>query len=403
MEASPGRRALRVAIAVHGTRGDVEPAAAVAIELLRRGHEVRFAAPPDLLGFAASAGLAPVAPYGPDAGGQMESALVQGWYSPRDPRTVLREARAILVEGWAEMGETLAGLADGVDLIVTGTTHLEIAATVAEAARIPLATLHHFPARPNTRILPVPLPLPVARAGWVGVEWLHWRLLKPAEDAQRRSLGLPPARGRATRRIIDAGTLEIQAYDPVIWPGLDAEWRGTRPIVGGLRLGVAGDNGPALDAWLAAGVPPVCVAFGSHPLRDPGATIRAIVAACRRLGARVLLVGRLPDRAGLLPGDDLLAVPSVDYAAVLPRCRAFVHHGGAGTTMAGLRAGIPALVLWSLADAPLWAASVKRLGVGVGRRVSRSTPATLLADLRTVLGEACAARARELAPRMIPP
>ena len=57
---------MKFALAAHGTRGDVEPCAAVGLELLRRGHEVRMAVPRNLVGFVESAGLAAVA-YGPDS------------------------------------------------------------------------------------------------------------------------------------------------------------------------------------------------------------------------------------------------------------------------------------------------------------------------------------------------
>ena len=57
---------MKFVLACYGTRGDVEPCVAVGRELLRRGHEVRMAVPPDLVGFAESAGLAAVA-YGPDS------------------------------------------------------------------------------------------------------------------------------------------------------------------------------------------------------------------------------------------------------------------------------------------------------------------------------------------------
>ena len=96
-------------------------------------------------------------------------------------------------------------------------------------------------------------------------------------------------------------------------------------------------------------------------------------------------------------------MPSVNHAEFLPRCRAIVHHGGAGTTAAGVRSGVPTLVLWVGADQPVWATQIKRLGVGTSRRFSAMTRDTLRDDLRTVLGSRCAARAREVGKQMTPP
>ena len=93
----------------------------------------------------------------------------------------------------------------------------------------------------------------------------------------------------------------------------------------------------------------------------------------------------------------------MNYAEVFPACRAVVHHGGTGTTAAGLRAGVPTLILWSLPDQALWGARVKRLKVGTGRRFSSTTRETLVADLRTILAPQYRTRAREIAALMTKP
>jgi UDP:flavonoid glycosyltransferase YjiC (YdhE family) len=96
-------------------------------------------------------------------------------------------------------------------------------------------------------------------------------------------------------------------------------------------------------------------------------------------------------------------VASVNHAAVFPSCRAVVHHGGAGTTAAGIRAGVPTLVLWVAAEQPLWGKQVTRLGVGRSRRFTASTRDSLLSDLRAVLTAEITDRSRLLATQMIAP
>ena len=78
----------------------------------------------------------------------------------------------------------------------------------------------------------------------------------------------------------------------------------------------------------------------------------------------------------------------MNYAAIFPACRAVVHHGGAGTANAGLRAGVPALILWTLPDQSLWGTRLKRLKVGTSRRLSATTEKSLVADLRAHPGPA---------------
>lgn len=395
---------MKYAIAVHGTRGDVEPATAIALELLRRGHEVRMAVPPNLVAFAESAGIpSPVLPYGTDSQLQLEADGFRDWWKLRNPLTVVEKIRELMIGDWPQMGETLAAVATGADLILTGTTYQEVAANVAESRDIPMAALHYFPARTNTKILPVRLPLAVVRPAWAVAEWALWRILKPAEDDQRRRLGLPAARSRSVNRIVGRGALEIQAYDEVFFPGLDTEWGGTRPLVGAITLQMSTAVDDAVATWIADGTPPIYFGFGSMPIENPAKTIAMITEVSADLGERALICSGVLDVADAAPADHVKIVRSVNHAAVFPQCRAIVHHGGAGTTAASVRSGRPTLVLWVGAEQPLWANSVKRLGVGTMRRFSKSTAETMRADLRSVLSPTCIARAQTTAALMTPP
>ncbi len=395
--------AMKYAIAVHGTRGDVEPAAAVALELQSRGHEVKLAVPPNRVAFAESAGLAPALPYGPDSQQQLEAEIFRDWYKFRNPLTVLRQVREYVVDGWAEMSAVLTALAADADLILTGTTYQEVAANVAELYGIPLAALHYFPLRTNTKSLPVPMPVQVARPAFAVGEWAHWRILKPAEDEQRRTLGLPQARSRAVRRIVDAGALEIQAYDEAFFPGLNQQWGGTRPMVGSITLQLPTEADQVVSAWMDNGTPPIYFGFGSMPVADPAEAIAMITSVSAELGERALICSGVLNLDNVAEADHVKIVRSANHAEVFPRCRAIVHHGGAGTTAASVRSGVPTLVLWVGADQPVWANQIKRLGVGTAHRLSTTTPESLRADLRIVLEPKCAARAADVAARMTPP
>jgi UDP:flavonoid glycosyltransferase YjiC (YdhE family) len=390
-------------IAVHGTRGDVEPCAAVARELLRRGHQVRIAVPPNLIGFVQSAGLGDAVAYGVDSQKQLEADVFRDWWKLQNPMTVLRRSREYVTEGWAEMSQTLDDLAEDADLILTGTTYQEVAANVAEARDIPLAALHYFPCRMNAQVLPVRLPGPVLRNGWSAVEWGHWRVLKAAEDDQRRALGLPPARSRAIKRIVEGGALEIQAYDELFFPGLDEEWRGTRPLVGtmSLELPTAGDDG--LSEWIAAGTPPIYFGFGSMPVDSPADAIAMITSVCAELGERALISTGVWDVGDVAADDRVRLVGAVNHSKFFPLCRAVVHHGGAGTVAAGVRSGVPTVVLWVSADQPVWAAQINRMRVGVAKRFSTVNARSLTKALRTALAAEYRERARVAAQRMTSP
>jgi UDP:flavonoid glycosyltransferase YjiC (YdhE family) len=122
---------------------------------------------------------------------------------------------------------------------------------------------------------------------------------------------------------------------------------------------------------------------------------------CAELGERALIYCGA-DPSGSMP-EHVKRVGPLNFSTILPLCRAAVHHGGAGTTAAGLRAGLPTLILWDVADQPLWAAVVKRLKVGSARRLSRATRDSLVTDIGSIRVPRCAGRARSLATRMTAP
>ncbi len=361
-----------------------------------------MAVTPNLLGFVESAGLAAVA-YGPDSLELVDEDLVRNLWKPqnlKNPIRSLREGKEVFYGGWAEMSTTLTSLADGADLILTSALYHELAANVAEHYDIALVLLHTVPVHGQfIPILPSPWVRPAISGWWW---WVYPRLTKEARGAQRRTLGLPKVT-RSRRRVIERESLEIQAYDKLYLPRLAPEWNDRRPCVGALALGLATDTDAEVLSWIAAGTPPICFGFGSVPIGSPADLLAMIGAACAQLGERALVCSGSTDFSNVPHSDDVKVVGVVNYAAIFPSCRAAVHHGGAGTTAAGLRAGIPTLVLWITADQPIWAAQVRRLKVGSGRRFSTTTEKSLVADLRRILTPPYVTRAREIATQMTKP
>ncbi len=397
---------MKFALASYGTRGDIEPSAAVGRELLRRGHDVRLAVPPELVGFVESTGLTAV-PYGPKVQEFLDEEFLRNMWTDffRNPIRLVLKVWDPIIKYWEDVGATLTSLADRADLLVTGLNFEQAAANVAEYHDIPLASLHHFPMRANGQLLPN-MPSPLVRSTMTTIEWLFWRSTKKIDNAQRRNLGLPKATHRSQRRIAERGSLEIQAYDQVCFPGLAAEWAkwgSRRPFVGALTMELTTDADDDVASWIASGTPPICFGSGSIPVESPTATVEMISAACARLGERALICFGGTDFSDVPHFDHVKVVGPVNYASVFPACRAVVHHGGSGTTAASLRAGIPTLALWSSADQPYWAAQIKRQKVGTARRFAATTPDSLVADLRTILAPEYATRARELAARMTKP
>lgn len=365
----------------YGSRGDVEPCAVVGRELLRRGHDVRVAVPPNMLGLVESVGLAAVA-YGPDSYAQLNTAADCVVGQMKNPFGALPEAVERATQVWTDKSTVLASLTKGADLLLAGMTEQRLAANVAECYDIPLVALHFFPAR----IQPSGL--------------LYSQLTKLAEGAQRRALGLPETTGPTTQ------SLEIQGYDERCLPAPPAQWvePGTwRPFVGALTLESPMDTDDEVLSWIAAGTPPIYFGLGSTPISSPADTVGMVIAACAQLGERLLVCAGPNDMSGLGHFDHVKFVSAVNHAAVFPACSAVVHHGGAGTTAAAMRAGVLALILWLWLDQPVWAAAVQQLKVGSARRFSDTTEESLVADLKSILAPEYRSRARNIGSQMIPP
>ena len=401
---------MKFVLASYGGRGDIEPAVVVGRELQRRGHEVHMAVPPNLVNFTEAAGLAAVA-YGLDSQAIMDTQRKYWTCYFRTPWKLKeltrmgRETTEFTLQSWGEMTTTLASLADGADLLMTGLIFEQPAANVAEYYDIPLSTLHFFPVRAHGQLLGF-LPPPLTRTAMTVNDWLVWRGTKQAEDAQRRELGLPKAKSPAPQRIAGRGSLEIQAYDAVYFPGLASEWGkwdGQRPFVGALAMELPTDADEEVLSWIAAGTPPIFFGFGSVPIGSPVDTVAMISAACAQLGERALIGAGGTDFSDVPHFDHVKVVGQVNYAAIFPTCRAVVHHGGAGTLAAALRAGVPQLILWTLPDQPFFAAQLKRLKVGAGRRFSTTTEKSLVTDLRRILAPQYLTRGREIATRTTKP
>lgn len=402
-----------VTLLTNGTRGDTQPMIVLADELQRRGHRTRIAASPNTLDLVRACGIEAL-PFGPDSQELMESDEGRRWLAAGDVRAFTKELTAVSHRHLPTTVQEARAACEGADLIVAGLLAEDLADVMAQAREVPLVTLHSAPMR-TTQTYPHPLvttrhlPGRLNRATGALFDRVWFRGFRGDINALRREAGLPAVSVPLSRRRAASGEPELQAYDPAVAPVPDFDQR--RPLTGFLtldgdlarRIGPSGVDGE-LDSWLGAGDPPVFFGFGSMPVRDPAATLRLIVQASRTLGVRALVSagwGRLTstDHDDL----DVRLVDYVDHDAVLARCRAAVHHGGAGTTAASLRAGVPTIVCSVFADQPFWGTRVVDLGAGAALRFADLSAATLQAALRSALTGSAAERAAELGAQLISP
>ncbi|MFF8644174.1 nucleotide disphospho-sugar-binding domain-containing protein [Streptomyces sp. NPDC015345] len=376
----------RILITAAGSYGDVAPYTGLGVRLREAGYDVALATHDSFAPLTEAAGLR--------FRGLPADAAASGRAEGR--RELMRTASAF-VRGLG------GGLADaavrGADLLVVSTTTAPLAWQLAEAMGIPALGAYLQPVHP-TRELP-PVVGGTRSLGGFGNKALGRLSLRMVDRVYaeavrdlRARLGLPEEALSAVRaRQERAGWPVLHGFSPAVVPR-PADWRAGLDVVG--NWWPHHEPGRALprelDDFLEAGPPPVFIGFGSMAAGDGERLSGIAVAALRAAGLRgVLQAGR----AGLAAsGDDVLTVGEVPHALLFPRMSAVVHHAGAGTTAAALRAGVPAVPVPVAADQPFWAARLAALGAATAPLPFKDLTAPRLAEeLRRATSEDTYARA----------
>ncbi|BBX27099.1 glycosyltransferase [Mycolicibacterium alvei] len=395
-----------VAIIAIGSHGDVAPLTGVGARLQRAGHRVIVVAYQAFADLVTACGLefrgladdlddtsADLA----DVSARQAAKAMGAFLSPRGMQVlgdrVLAAVRdesldALLLSPFAE----LAGhpLADALDVPAIGVRLQPFSAT----SDYPPAVLGAWTAgRSGNRA--------AARIGGAMIDGLYGR----AVNHFRTQLGLPKASARSLRRRrSDARWPILYGYSPAVLPR-PSDWRPGIEVVGyWWPARPTGWQPPAeLAEFLDAGPPPVIIGFGStvNSSAEAQRLSTLVTQAVRAAGARAVIQAGW---AGLdASGDDVIAVGDVPHDWLFARAAAVVHHCGAGTTAAGLRAGVPAIAVpAAYGDQPFWARRLLALGVSPQPIPQRRLSADNLGSaIRTVLSEnGFRDRAAELAPRV---
>jgi vancomycin aglycone glucosyltransferase len=384
---------MRVLLSTIGSRGDVQPLVALALELKALGQDVLLCVPPDFQDWIEGLGIS-VMPIGPEL----------RWTGKAKPAAALPtpEQRRQMIEGTvATQFETIAAAAQGREIIV-GATALQVAApSVAERMGIPYVFAAYCPAvLPSPHHAPPVLtmagdkPAPAA-ADYRGL-WLEdaqrWNdMWGPLLNARRESLGLAPVRDVRSHILTDRPWL---AADLTLGPWPDPT-DGAVVQTGAWILPDERPLAPELEAFLNAGEPPVYFGFGS--IRAPEGLSQAMIRSARAVGRRAIVSRGWADLSLVDDEPDCLAIGEVNQQALFTRVAAVVHHGGAGTTTAAARAGAPQVVIPQHYDQHYWAQRVHDLGIGAAHAPGTPTADSLTDALRQALQPDVAARARSTA------
>jgi sterol 3beta-glucosyltransferase len=237
-----------------------------------------------------------------------------------------------------------------------------LAAPIAEAHRRPLVTLALQP------VVPTRTHGPALLGGRDLGPWLN-----EAVPAAFTRVGLRVFAGivRDVRRELDLPDTPAPGYrhdelpvlhgiSPTVYPR-PADWRDGADVAGYWWPPDDWEPDPVVAEFLAAGPAPVYVGFGSMGAERASQVGATVSAALHATGHRAIVARGWADVA--VDGPDVLTVDEVPHAWLFPQVAAVVHHAGAGTTAAGLRAGVPAVPVPFGYDQHFWARRLVELGV----------------------------------------
>jgi sterol 3beta-glucosyltransferase len=386
---------MRILILTAGSRGDVAPFTGLGQRLQQAGYQVALAAHERFADLVRESGLE----YRALPGDPVE--LVRARTAAPSPES----AQAVFAGFLDELGEgVITAVAAGTDVLLTAFGPAPLGRLVAEGFGIPSVGVYLAPGVPTREFPPPGWPTDGRDSPAVNLAAGRQLLARTGSlyaDVLRRMrarLGLPAAPVETDTPANDWPI--CHGFSPAVVP---------RPADWPARVHVTGYWWPARPAgwqppdmlvdFLMAGPPPVFVGFGSMTAAHE--RLQDVVAvAVKRAGVRAVVQSGW---AELTPdGDDVLLVGDLPHDWLFPRTAAVVHHAGAGTTGAGLRAGVPAVPVPVLVDQPFWADRLHRLGVAPRPLPLHELTADTLTDaLRSCLDRSTYRdRAGELARRI---
>lgn len=393
---------MRVHLMASGTRGDVQPMIALGKALREAGHEVVVVGGSNFVSWIESHGLTAVPTVDMEA--LMQSELGVKWVEESNPMKQLGHMKALMNSIDDQVIDMTISTAEGAELIITGFVTEAFTQAVCEKYGIPQISLGLQPYRATKSGPASMLALQPRTDSLLNVftgqfaERVTWSMSQSTAAKLRQQLGLPPHTARSYTRAA-RNVPALYAMSPSVVPPVDDANAYT---TGYWFLDEEYTPPEDLTRFIEAGDPPIYVGFGSMSSSDPSRTVAMVAEALKRIGRRGILArGWSGVQIDDIP-DHVYVVGSTSHSWLFPRMAAVVHHGGAGTTAAGLRAGVPSFIIPHMADQPFWGRRVYHLGVGV-KPIERHklTTDSLTASLDALLNDQqIASRAAELGERI---
>jgi sterol 3beta-glucosyltransferase len=388
---------MNITILTYGSRGDVQPFLPLSLGLMARGHRVILAAPPRFKNLIEEPGITfhPLAGDPEDLSRRFNDV---GYNFIKQATEMMSHA----VEIGAEMLRQTDEACRDADLIIHTFAHAVGAHTLAREKNIPDIHIQTFPMFAPTGDYPnVTMPNLGSRFLNRLTHTLSMQITMLTSrfgfDQVRRRAGLPkrklyhPFKDDPPR----LRTPILCAWSPSLIPP-SGDWSPRVHVTGYYFLpeNKSYSPPPELNEFLKSGKPPVCISFGSMVNKNAEKIDFTVRKSLKETNNRGIILSGWGS-AKRESTDDLLYLESAPHDWLLPKCKMIIHHGGAGTTSAGLRAGIPQVVVPFTADQPFWGGRVHAVGVGsTPTRVSQLSTEKMVSAMAEAESKAVLERAQ---------
>lgn len=377
---------MRVGVLAWGSEGDLRPLVALAGRLKKLGHDpdLRFVVVDDTdhailcLRYGVTMRVIPE---------HIEIRIDEIVRDMKDksPGKILEAfiARAFrpYVDAMYEAGLELCENSD----VVLGTSSSWPLKAAAIKTGVPYVVVDYMPVV-RSRVVP-----PTGLANWGPLNGLRWIVLDKMLDmaflrdpaALFEKYGLPKPKHASD--VVSSGVLDLHAASPTLCPRAP-DWPASHVVCGDIVVDETDEPwtpSPALAEFLD-GAPPVLMSLGSMEHMAPDRARDLLVASARAAKVRAIIQTKRETEEAR--DGDLFFASRIPHRHILPRCAAMVHHGGAGTTHAAARAGLPSVVLPFIMEQRLWGSRIAQLGAGAPpRSFWKAKPDAVAKDIHRAL------------------
>jgi sterol 3beta-glucosyltransferase len=360
---------MRIVIIAPGSRGDVQPYIALGKGLQNAGHYIRLVSHSNFESLVASYGLE-FWSFGNDVKAAVETSEMRELTEKGNFLLLMAKMAKEAQREALRFAEGGLKAAQGMDIVLSGIGGFFIGTAIAEKLNIPLVQAYVFPFTPTqefSSVLTPKLPTLFNRFSHQLVRQLMWQGFRSADSiARKKVLNIPaaallgPYHSKSTRNMPI-----LYGFSPSVIPA-PLDWNGNTHITGYWFIDETNNWQPpaALLDFLQSGSAPLYIGFGSMSNRNPEQTADLVIEALALANQRAIL---LSGWGGLQKNNipnSVFMIDSIPHSWLFPRVSAVVHHGGASTTAAGLKAGIPSIIIPFFGDQPFWGQRVAELGVG---------------------------------------